>query len=85
MEEMKKIHNSASHYQQVGRFPTEDTPLKKMYFDESLHKYCTTFEEHWNYYDLFDSQEIMSEFLKEFDNNFVPKANLEIVIENEKL
>ena len=73
------MHNFVLHYQQCGRLPIEDKPLKKIYFDKTLQKYCTTFDKHSNYYDFFDSREIVLEFLQVFENNFVAKANSEIV------
>ena len=36
-----------------GRQPIEDNPLKKMFFDENLQRYCINFYEHGDYYDFF--------------------------------
>ena len=75
-EREEKIHYFLSHHQQGGRLPTGDKPLKKIYSNENLQKYCITFDEHSNYYYFFDSREIMSEFLQIFENNFAPRVNL---------
>ena len=72
----EKLNNFLSHYQQGGRPPAEDKPFNKIYFDENLQKYCITFDEHSNYHDFFNSQEIVSESLQVFENNFVPRLNL---------
>ena len=55
--------------------PDEDKPLKKTYFDRNLQKYCITFSEHGDFYDFYNSQEIISEFLTVFENNFVARPN----------
>ena len=75
----EKMDNFVPHYQQCGRLPTEDKSLKKIYFDKTLQRYCTTLDKHSNYYDFFDSGEIVLEFLQVFENNFVANSNLEIV------
>ena len=65
-----------SHYQLGGRQPTEDKPLKKTFFDENLKRYCINFLEHGSFYNFYNSQEVVSEFLTVFENNFIPNADL---------
>ena len=56
-----------------GRQPIEDNPLKKMFFDESLQRYCINFYEHGDYYDFYDSQELVD--LAVFENVFLPRPD----------
>ena len=42
----EKTHNFLSHYEQGGRQPVEDKPLKRTFFDENLQRYCIDFSEH---------------------------------------
>ena len=63
----KKNHNFVAYYQMGGRQPTEDKPLKKKnFFDENLQRYCINFSEHGDYYDFYDSRELVSDFLTVF-------------------
>ena len=72
----EKNHNFLLHYQQGGSLPIADKPLEKTDFDENLQKYCIIFHEHCDYYNFYDSQEIVSQFLTVFENNFLPRLNL---------
>ena len=49
----EKSRNFLVHNQMGGRQPIEDNPLKKMFFDENLQRYCINFYEHGDYYDFF--------------------------------
>ena len=63
-----------------GRQSIEDKPLKKVFFDENLQRYCINFSKHGDYYDFYDSRKLVSDFLTDvfqmFDNVFVPQPNL---------
>ena len=41
-----------------------------------MQRYGIAFSEHGDYYDSYDSREIVSEFLTVFENVFVPRPNL---------
>ena len=50
-----------------GRQSIEDKPLKKTFFDENLQRHSINFDEHVDYYDFHDSQELFSDFLTVFE------------------
>ena len=58
----EKSRNFLVHNQMGGRQPIEDNPFKKMFFDENLQRYCINFYEHGDYYDFYDSRELVSDF-----------------------
>ena len=68
----KKRHKFLTPDQMGGRLPVEDKPLKRTIFDENLQRYCISFSEHGNYYNFFDSRELVSDFWTVFENVFVP-------------
>ena len=68
----EKRHKFLTPDQMVGRLPVEDKPLKRTIFDENLQRYCISFSEHGNYYNFFDSRELVSDFWTVFENVFVP-------------
>ena len=72
----KKNHNFLTHYQVAGRQLIEGKPLKKLFFDGNLQRYCINFSEHGAYYDFYDPRELVSDFLAVFENVFVPRLNL---------
>ena len=72
----EKKHNFLSHYQLGGRRPVEDKPVNKTFFDENLRRYCINFSDHENFYNFFNSEELVSDFLTVFENNFTLHANL---------
>ena len=41
-----------------------------------MERYCINFSEHGDYYDFYDSRELVSDFLMVFENVFVPQPNL---------
>ena len=59
-----------------GRQATEDKPLEKTFFDENLQRYCINFSEYGDYYNFYDSPELVSDCLKVFENVFVLQPNL---------
>ena len=59
--------------------PFEEKPLKIGYFDKDLQKHCITFTEYGKFYDFYDPRELISKFLMAFEQNFVPRQNLEKV------
>ena len=63
----EKNHNFLSHYHLGGRQPTEDNPLKKIFFDENLKRYCINFLQHGSFYNFYNSREVLSEFLMVFE------------------
>lgn len=62
-----------------GRLPSESKPIKETFFDSDLHRYRITFDEHGDYYNFYNSNERISEFLTVFENNFVPRRNFSII------
>ena len=54
----------------------KDKHPNKIYLHEHLQKYWINFLEHSEHYDVYNSTEIVSEFLTVFENNFVSKSNL---------
>ena len=72
----KKNHNFLTHYQLGGRQPIEDKPLKNTLFDENLKRYCTDFSEHGTFHNFYNFREAVPEFLKVFENNYTPNADL---------
>ena len=72
----EKNHNFLSRYQLDGRQLTDDKPLKKTFFDENLKSFCTNFLKHGSFHNLYNSREVVSDFLTVFENNFIPNAGL---------
>ena len=72
----KKNHNFLTHYQLGGRQPIEDKPLKNTLFDENLKRYCTNFSQHGTFHNFYNFREAVPEFLKVFENNYTPNADL---------
>ena len=72
----EKTYTFLSHYQQGGRQPIEDKPLKRTFFDENLQRYCIDFSEHSADYNFYDSRELVSDFMTVFENAFAPRADL---------
>ena len=54
-----------------SRQPIEDKSLKNTFFDKNFKRYCFNFCEHGNYYNFYDSRELVSEFLMK-----IPQPNL---------
>ena len=75
----EKVYNFLKHYQQGDRLPSKDKPIKKTFFDSDTQKYCINFSENRDYYDFYDSSESIFEFLTVFENNSIPRRNLEPV------
>ena len=68
---MKKI--TIFYYQEDGRQPIENKPIKIVKFDENLQQFCVNFNQRSDYYDFFYSRSIVSDFLTVFVNNFVQR------------
>ena len=62
-----------------GKLPSESKPIKETFFDSDLQKYRTTFDEHRDYYNFYNSNECISEFLTVFENNFVLRRNFSFI------
>lgn len=60
-------------------YKSKDKSIKKMFFDSDLQKYCINFSDHADYYDFYDSNESISEFLTVFENNLILRRNLQPV------
>ena len=75
----EKVHNFLEHYQHGGTLLSEDKPMKITYFDRDLQKYCITFSEDAEFLDFYDPREVISQFVMVFEQNFVPRPNLEKV------
>ena len=73
---MKKKNSFSSQYQLSGRRLMEDKPVNKTFFDENLHSYCINFLDHENFHNVFNSEELVSDSLTVFENNFKPHDNL---------
>ena len=71
----EKNHNFLAHYQQGGSRPGEDKPIERRYFDENLDRFCINFSKHVNY-NFPDSQGLISNFLRVFENVFILQPNL---------
>ena len=63
------------YYQQGGSRPVEDKPIERRYFDENLDRFCINFSKHVNY-NFPDSQGLISNFLRVFENVFILQPNL---------
>ena len=75
----EKVYNFLEHYQQECTLPSEDKSMKITYFDRDLQKLCITFSKHGELFDFYDPQEVIYAFLIVFEQNFVPRPNLEKV------
>ena len=59
-----------------GHCPFEARPIEMKKFDENLMRYFVSFEQHSGYYNFYDLDAIMENFLNLFWLKFVPKCNL---------
>ena len=55
----EKTHKFLLHYQQGGRQPIEDKPLKMTIFNENLQRYCIDSSEHGADYDFYNSRKLL--------------------------
>ena len=72
----RKKHIFKNHLQFGGRCPFEVRRIEIRRFDENLTRYFASFEQHSDYYNLYDHDEIIENFLNLFLLKFVPKPNL---------
>ena len=51
--------------------------MNRIRYYDKLQKYFINFEDYVDYYDFFDARKVIKEFLAVFEQNFIPKPNLE--------
>ena len=66
------------HYQIEGRHPVENKPLNALKRGNALTIYYINFEQHSNFYDFFNSEQIVEEFLNVVETNFVPEDYVDV-------
>ena len=73
-----KNHNFLKHYQTGGRRPIENRPINVFRRENFLTIFSINFVQHSNFYNFFNSEETVDNFLSVVENNFVPAENVEV-------
>ena len=72
-----KKHNIWSHYQFGGQLPAENKPINILKLRNFL-KTLSNFDQHQDFYNFFDSEKLLDDFLNVFQLKFLPMENVEV-------